>query len=142
MIWFALFMAPATLLVAGDKFDWDELGANAAWALLALPWLWVVWKLLHGSWFLLAGIVLSLVVMTIYWMAAGTTSSEPWVLLLVPPACGFLLRGILGPSGVVDLDGREALETTSNGGAWNAGPCNDRLVLAGHPRNYFRPGDA
>ena len=84
LLWFAVFIVPAILLVAGHRFGWGGLAANAAIALAVLPWWWLVWQLMRRNWMLLTGLLLALALMMIYWTAASVETDSPLELLLLP----------------------------------------------------------
>ena len=84
LLGFALFFALVLLLLAGDKFSWGSLRANTAIALALLPWCWLVWQLIGRNWLLLTGLMLALVVLMIYWIAALKQTDDSLELLLLP----------------------------------------------------------
>ncbi len=83
MVWVSSFLALTVLIVASDKFDWTGIGIHAVLLLVALPYGWVVWKLMRRNWLLLTGLILPLAAMMIYWVAAlvGEQGSLDVVLL-------------------------------------------------------------
>ncbi|MYK33923.1 MAG: hypothetical protein F4045_02080 [Chloroflexi bacterium] len=78
------FIGLALLLVLSDKFNWSVLAANVVLFLASLPYAWLVWKLMRRNWLLLAGLMLALAVMMVYWIAALIGQSDFLTLLLLP----------------------------------------------------------
>ena len=84
LLWLSSFFALAVLLVASDEFDWAGVGLNAAVLLVALPYGWLVWKLMRRNGLLLAGLILALAVMMIFWTAALVRDEGSLDVLLLP----------------------------------------------------------
>ena len=57
------------LLVASDRFGWAGVGIHVVVLLVALPYGWVVWKLMRRNWLLLTGLILALAAMMVFWVA-------------------------------------------------------------------------
>ena len=89
-----MFFGLALLLVASDEFNWHGLAGNTAISLLVLPYGWLVWKLMRGSWLLLTGLMLALVLTMIYWTAA-LAGDDSWFDLLLLPLPVVILGGII-----------------------------------------------
>ena len=84
-------VALVLLLVVGDKFDWAVVALNSAVLLVALPYGWLVWKLMRRNWLLLTGLILALAAMMIFWTAALVREEDLLEVLLLPvPAVLFL----------------------------------------------------
>ena len=106
--WLALFFGLGLLLVASDEFNWHGLAGNAAVSLVILPYGWLVWKLMRGSWLLLTGLMFALVLMMIYWTAA-LAGYDSWLELLLLPLPVVILGGIIWApvaSKILDTAGR------------------------------------
>ena len=72
------------LLVAGDKFGLAIVALNAVVLLGALPYGWLVWKLMRRNGLLLVGLILALAVMMIFWTAALVRDEGSLDVLLLP----------------------------------------------------------
>ena len=84
ILWVAAALVLALLLMAGDKFDINAIGTNAAVALISLPLALLVWLLTGRQWLLSAAFSFALVVMLIYWLAAlARTDDSPLTLSLL-----------------------------------------------------------
>lgn len=81
--WLTSLLMLTLLMVAGDKFDWTRVTMNAAILLLALPYGWLVWKLMRRNWLLLTGLMLALVMMMVYLAAALVMNDDPLDFLLL-----------------------------------------------------------
>lgn len=84
LAWFTSFLILVLLIVVGDKFDWQGVGMNAVILLVALPYGWLVWRLMRRNWLLLTGLMLALALMMIYWVAALVVNEETLSILLLP----------------------------------------------------------
>ena len=84
ILWLISFLALAVLLLLSDKFNWPVVTGNAVMSVVALPYGWMVWKLMRRNRLLLTGLVLVLAVMMIYWMAALIGQDLSLSLLLLP----------------------------------------------------------
>ena len=84
LLWFSSFVALTVLLVAGDKFAWAGVAINALILLVALPYGWMVWKLMRRNWLLLTGLILALAAMMIFWTAALVRDDDSMEALLLP----------------------------------------------------------
>ena len=83
--WFMPLLGLTLLIAAGDKFDWPGVAMlNAAMLFLALPYGWLVWKLMRRNWMLLSVLILALAVMMIYWAVALAVNDDPLDVLLLP----------------------------------------------------------
>ena len=80
----AAFVALVVLLGAAYKFDWHRVALNTGLLLAVIPYAWVVWKLMGRKWLLLAGLMLALAVMMIFWTAALIRYEDSLDLLLLP----------------------------------------------------------
>ena len=74
----------AVLLVAGDKYDWAVVTLNSVVLLVALPYGWIVWKLMRRNGLLLTGLILALAAMMILWTAALVRDEDFLEVLLLP----------------------------------------------------------
>ena len=92
--WLAAFFGLALVLAASDEFNWHGLAGNTAVSMLMLPYAWLVWKLMRGSWLLLTGLVLALVLMMIYWTAA-LAGHDSWLNLLLLPLPVVIVGGVV-----------------------------------------------
>ena len=68
----------AVLLVAGDKYDWSVVALNSVVLLVALPYGWLVWKIMRRNGLLLTGLILALAAMMILWTAALVRTRIFW----------------------------------------------------------------
>ena len=84
VLWLMASLAVVLLLTLSDKFNWFFLESNAILLLIALPYGWVVWKLMRRNWLLLTGLALALGVMMIYWIAALMKGPDSLDYLLAP----------------------------------------------------------
>ncbi len=84
LLWISSFLALTMLIVASDKFDWTGVGIQAVLLLVALPYGWVVWKLVRRNWLLVTGLILALAAMMVYWVAALVGEQDSPDLLLLP----------------------------------------------------------
>ena len=84
LLWLSSFVALAVLLVAGDKFGWAGVALNSVVLLVALPYGWLVWKLMRRNGLLLVGLMLALAVMMIFWTAALVRDERSLDVLLLP----------------------------------------------------------
>ena len=84
LLWFSSLVAVAVLLVAGDKFEWASVAINPVLLLMALPYGWLVWKLMRRNGLLLGGLILALAVMMIFWTAALVRDADSLEVLLLP----------------------------------------------------------
>ena len=66
LLWLSAFVGLAVLLMAGDKFDWAGVALTSVVLLVALPYGWLVWKLMRRNGLLLVGLMLALAVMMIF----------------------------------------------------------------------------
>ena len=84
ILWVAVALVLALLLMAGDKFNINTIGTNAAVALVSLPLALLVWLLTGRQWLLSSAFLFALAVMMIYWLAALVqTDDSPLTLLLL-----------------------------------------------------------
>ena len=86
-------VALAVLLVAGDKFESASVVVNAGVLLVALPYGWLVWKLMRRNGLLLTGLILALAAMMIFWTAA-LFRDEDWLNVLLLPVPVVLFFGL------------------------------------------------
>lgn len=93
LLWSSSFVMLAVLLVVGDEFKWTGLTLNAAILLVALPYGWLVWQLMHRNFLLLTGLISALAVTMIFWTAA-VTRDEQWLELLLLPLPVVLFFGV------------------------------------------------
>ena len=84
LLWLSAFVALAVLLMAGDKFDWAGVALTSVVLLVALPYGWLVWKLMRRNGLLLVGLMLALAVMMIFWTAASFRNEDSLDVLLLP----------------------------------------------------------
>ena len=83
ILWIAAGLVLALLLMAGDKFNINAIGTNAAFALISLPLALLVWLLTGRQWLLSAAFSFALVVMLIYWLAALARTDDSLLTLLL-----------------------------------------------------------
>ena len=100
--WLALFFGLGLLLVASHEFNWHGWAMNAAVSVTALPYGWLVWKLMRRSWLLLTALMLALALMMAYW-AAALAGDDDWFGLLLLPLLVVLLGGIIWAPAVRQL---------------------------------------
>ena len=84
LLWFALFIVPVSLFAIGHKFDLRVLSSNAAMLVAVLPYCWLVWLLMGRSWLLSTGLILAMIAMMIYWIAALSGVSGALEILILP----------------------------------------------------------
>ncbi len=84
LLWVSSFLALTLLLVASERFGWAGVGIQAVLLLVALPYGWVVWKLMRRNWLLVAGLILALAAMMVYWVAALVGEQDSLNVLLLP----------------------------------------------------------
>ena len=94
-LWFAVFLAAALILAAGDKYSWGIVRTYTVMAPVLLFFsVWMLWKIIGRNWLFLAAFTLALALMMIYWIAALT--EEGWSFeVLVLPLLAVSLMGIL-----------------------------------------------
>ena len=80
----SLLVGLAVLMVAGDKYDWTVVALNSVVLLVALPYGWLVWKLMRRNGLLLTGLILALTAMMILWIAALVRDEDFLEVLLLP----------------------------------------------------------
>ena len=132
LLLFALFIVPVSLFAIGHKFNLRVLSSNAAMLVAVLPWCWLVWQLMGGSLLLLTGLILAMVAMMIYWVAAlsgvgGSLGDSD----IAAPA-GLIGRCLLGAGGAVDSCHRRTTERVPIERPRDAGASNGHLVFPGH----------
>ena len=84
LLWLSSFFALAVLLMAGDKFDWAGVTLISVVLLVALPYGWLVWKLMRRNGLLLVGLMLALAEVMIFWTAALVRDERSLDVLLLP----------------------------------------------------------
>ena len=84
MLWLSSFFALAVLLMASDKFDWAGVTLISVILLVALPYGWLVWKLMRRNGLLLVGLMLALAEVMIFWTAALVRDERSLDVLLLP----------------------------------------------------------
>lgn len=84
--WLVAFLFLANGLAASDRFNWVEVGLHTVLLIVALPYCWVIWKLIGRNWLIWTALFVGIVEMMVYWIAALVAANEPdaWRLLLVP----------------------------------------------------------
>ena len=92
--WLAAFFWLALLLVASHEFKWQRLAGHTAILMLALPYAWLVWKLMRHNWLLLTGLMISLALMMVYWTAA-LAGEDSWLDLLLLPLPVVIIGGVI-----------------------------------------------
>ena len=70
ILWVTAALVLALLLMAGDRFNIDIIGTNAAVTLVSLPLALLTWLLAGRQWLLSAAFSFALAVTMIYWLAA------------------------------------------------------------------------
>ena len=91
MYWCGIFFWLGTILLVGDKLNLPILSYNAALALVALFYFLPVWILTGRNWLLVAGLLLGLAAMMVYWLAALSKYEDSLGLLFVPlPIVSFI----------------------------------------------------
>lgn len=97
--WLVAFFLLANGLAASDKFSWAGTGVHTVLLIVALPYCWIVWKLIGHNWLIWTALTLGIVEVMIYWVAALLTASEPdaWRLLLVPLPVVLFLAVVWAP---------------------------------------------
>ena len=84
LLWVSSFLALTVLLVASERFGWAGVGIHVVLLLVALPYGWVVWKLMRRNWLLLTGLILALAAMMVFWVAALVGEQESLDVVLLP----------------------------------------------------------
>ena len=84
LIWVSSFLALTVLLVASERFGWAGVGIHVVLLLVALPYGWVVWKLMRRNWLLLTRLILALATMMVFWVAALVGEQESLDVVLLP----------------------------------------------------------
>ena len=84
LLLFALFIVPVSLFAIGHRFNLRVLSSNAAMLVAVLPWCWLIWQLMGGSLLLLTGLILAMVAMMIYWVAALSGVGGSLEILILP----------------------------------------------------------
>ncbi len=84
LLWVSSFLALTVLLVASERFGWAGVGIHVVLLLVALPYGWVVWKLMRRNWLLLTGLILALTAMMAFWVAALVGEQESLDVVLLP----------------------------------------------------------
>ena len=82
--WLAAFMMVSLVFFIGDKRDWLAVSFNAAAVFIALSAYFVIWLWIRGNWFLMTGLILSLVAMMVFWTAFWLQYGVQFELLLLP----------------------------------------------------------
>ena len=72
------------ILVVGVERDWLVMSTNAALMFLVLPAYFLIWLWIRGNWFLMTGLILSIVVMMIFWTIFLAQNGAQFELLLLP----------------------------------------------------------
>ena len=142
LAWFASFLMLTLLIVMGDKLDWQGVAMNAVILLVALPYGWLVWKLMRRNWLLLTGLMLALAVMMIYWMAALVVNDETLSILLPAGASGDLWRHCMDAGGVASVGNSPKLEEPKGRRPRHASACYGHPVPAGCSRRRNCSWDA
>ena len=93
LLWFALFIVLASLFAIGHKFNLPVLSLNALMLVAVLLWCPLVWQLMGGSLLLLTGLILAMVAMMIYWIAAFSGVGG-WLEILILPLPTVLFVGV------------------------------------------------
>ncbi len=83
ILWVVAALVLALLLMTGDQFKINDIGTNAAVALVSLPLALLVWLLTGRQWLLSAAFWFALAVMMIYWLAALVQTNDPPLTLIV-----------------------------------------------------------
>ena len=90
-LWSGIFLWLAVSLSAGSKFNLTTLSVNTVMTLVALPYCWLIWRLTGRNWLLIAGLLVGLAAMMVYWVAALSKHEDYLELLLLPlPFVAFL----------------------------------------------------
>lgn len=84
LIWFAAGTVVTLILVIGVERDWLVVSFNAAIMFLVLPAYFLIWFWIRGNWFLMTGLILSIVVMMIFWLIFLTQNDAQFEFLLLP----------------------------------------------------------
>ena len=84
LVWVCSFLALTVLLVASQRFGWAGVGIHLVILLVALPYGWVVRKLMPRNWLLLTGLILALAAMMVFWVAALVGEQESLDVVLLP----------------------------------------------------------
>ena len=84
LLWFALFIVPVSLFAIGHKFSLSVLSSNSAMLAAVLPYCWLVWILTGRSWLLSTGLILAMVTMMVYWIAALSGVDGALEILILP----------------------------------------------------------
>ena len=125
--WLVAFLFLANGLAASDKFNWVEVGLHTVLLIVALPYCWIIWKLIGHNWLIWTALFVGIVEMMIYWVAALVKASEPdaWQLLLVPLLLVVFLGAIWAPiaSLILNIARRQRLRRI-------AGPGLQALAMA------------
>ena len=84
LLLFALFIVFVSVFAIGHKFNLPVLSLNAAMLVAVLLWCPLVWQLMGGSLLLLTGLILAMVAMMIYWVAALSGVGGSLEILILP----------------------------------------------------------
>ena len=142
LLWLSSFVALAVLLVAGDKFGWAGVALNSVVLLVALPYGWLVWKLMRRNGLLLVGLMLALAVMMIFWTAALVRDERSLDVLLLPLPSGTFLWRCLDTCGVAGGGHCRTMEEPESRRPWYACTGYGHPVLPGYAGCDGRTRDA
>ena len=104
LLWVSSFLALTVLLVASERFGWAGVGIHVVLLLVALPYGWVVWKLMRRNWLLLTGLILALAAMMVFWVAALVGEQDSLDVLLLPLLVVFFFGVVWTPVAWPALD--------------------------------------
>ena len=82
--WMAAFLWLAAPLAASEKLGLDRLGTQLSLIIVNLPLCGFIWLSVRRNWWLLPGLLLALILFTVYWIAALVRLGESWELILLP----------------------------------------------------------
>ena len=94
LLFFALSIVLVSLFAIGHKFNLPVLSLNAFMLVAVLLWCPLVWQLMGGSLLLLTGLILAMVAMMIYWVAA-LSGVGGWLEILILPLPTVLFGGVI-----------------------------------------------
>ena len=142
LLFFALFIVLVSLFAIGHKFNLPVLSLNAAMLVAVLLWCPLVWQLMGGSLLLLTGLILAMVVMMIYWVAAFSGVGG-WLEILILPLPTVLFGGVFwAPVARWILAMRRTTERVPIERPRDAGARNGHLVFPRHSGCRCRSLDA
>ena len=84
LLWMAAFALVALAVFISDEREWRIVSTNGAVILVSSLAYFAIWLWIRNNWFLMSGLILALVAMTIYWAAFWVQNSGPLELVTLP----------------------------------------------------------